>query len=156
MIERSGLLTLEQECVAQVVVSPGEVGFQPDGSAQVADRGVEVPTRQERQPEVVVILGPVGLEPARGPAAVDGAVDLSECPARLGETGVVLRLGGPDCDRLAEERRGPTRIASPEGHQAQEMEGIRLDRDRPPGPPRRPGQPARSHPADRIPRPRSG
>ena len=61
MIERSGLLTLLQECVAQVIVSPGEVGFQRDGSAQVADRGVEVPTRQQRQPEVVVILGPVGL-----------------------------------------------------------------------------------------------
>jgi len=53
----------------------------------------------------------IGLKLQGGPIGVDGAIKLPERLERLGEGGVISRLGGADRDRPAHKRGRPTGIS---------------------------------------------
>src|SRR5271166_4395877 len=75
-------------------------------------------------PEITVTFGMIGLKLQGGPIGVDGAIKLPERPERLGEGGVISRLGGADRDRPAHKRGRPPGISPLERDQPQEVESL--------------------------------
>ena len=56
---------LSRKACARLLWAGGEVGREPEGVTEVADRGVDVALAQERRSKVAEGLGVVGLEPQR-------------------------------------------------------------------------------------------
>ena len=124
MFNRRSPVSLKPQRVGQVVVGGGEVGPKPDRFAEVEDGLVHDAQVDQRCPEITVVFRMIGLKPQGGLIGADRAIKLPERPERLGEGGVISRLGGADRDRPAHKRGRPTGISPLERDQPQEVESL--------------------------------